>query len=75
MIIPKKKIRRIGIAGISVEVLIDSPLFIGEAEMQIYRKNELIDRKLWMIRGMVECLKKNDVDRARYIFYVFLGLN
>ena len=60
MIIPKKKIKRIGIAGISVEVLIDSPLFIGEAEMQIYRKNELIDRKLWMIRGMVECLKKND---------------
>lgn len=49
---------RIAIAGISVEALIASPLFTESEAMQVYRRYELLDRDLWLVRGIVSRLRQ-----------------
>lgn len=50
---------RIAIAGISMEALARSPLLTERAFVQIYRGDELINRRLWLVRGMVDRLKED----------------
>jgi len=49
---------RIAIAGVSVENLAQSPLFTDHEHMQIYRGAELLEKNLWLIRGMVARLRE-----------------
>lgn len=49
---------RIAIAGVSVENLAQSPLFTDHENMQIYRGPELLEKNLWLIRGMVARLRE-----------------
>jgi microcystin degradation protein MlrC len=53
---------RIAIAGISFEALTRSPILTGKEAVQIYR-GDAMDQDLWMVRGMLERLRKaKDVD-------------
>ena len=49
---------RIAIAGVSVENLAQSPLFTDHEHMEIYRGAELLEKNLWLIRGMVARLRE-----------------
>ena len=49
---------RIAIAGVSVENLAQSPLFTDHEHMQIYRGAELLEKNLWLIRGMAARLRE-----------------
>ena len=47
---------RIAIVGLSVECLIGSPLKTEQADMQIYRDQQMVEGDLWMIRGILQRL-------------------
>ena len=54
---------RIAIAGVSMEALTRSPLLTEHSAVQIYRGPELLERGLWLVRGMVSRLREeNDVE-------------
>jgi microcystin degradation protein MlrC len=49
---------RIAIAGISFEALTRSPVTTGQEAVLIYRDQEMIERNLWLVRGMVARLRE-----------------
>jgi microcystin degradation protein MlrC len=51
---------RIAILGLSVECLIGSPLKTEQADMQIYRGQEIVDGDLWMVRGVLQRLSEEN---------------
>ncbi|MCP4380818.1 MAG: M81 family metallopeptidase [Hyphomicrobiales bacterium] len=54
---------RIAIIGLSMEVMIDSPLKTDASAMQIYRRDQIVDNHLWLVRGVLERLaEESDVE-------------
>jgi len=50
---------KIAILGISIECNTFSPILAKYDDVMIYRENELIDKDLWEVRGMVKRLKED----------------
>ncbi|PZO77977.1 MAG: hypothetical protein DI629_13145 [Mesorhizobium amorphae] len=45
---------RIAIVGLSIEIMLDSPLHTGRAAVQRYCGQQMRDGDLWMVRGMLQ---------------------
>ena len=50
---------KIAILGISIECNTFSPILAKHGDIMIYRGNELIDKDLWEVRGMIKRLKED----------------
>ncbi len=50
---------RIAILGISIECDTFSPILAQEEDLNIYRENDLIEKNLWEVRGMIARLKED----------------
>ncbi|GAI78687.1 unnamed protein product, partial [marine sediment metagenome] len=48
---------KIAIAGISLECNAFSPILTGFESIAVYRYNKLIEKDLWLIRGMLRRLR------------------
>src|ERR1700712_5238575 len=49
---------RIGIVGLSIEIMLSSPALTGLAAVQRFSASDMRDGDLWMIRGMLARLKE-----------------
>jgi len=60
---------RIAIAGISIEVMLNSPLLTEASAIQHYDRNAIQRGDLWMVRGVLERLSKDSDIEAVPIYW------
>src|SRR5580692_2268685 len=54
---------RIGVIGLSIEVLLRSPIAIEMGAIQMYSPQEMRNNNLWLVRGVLDRLgKETDVE-------------
>lgn len=51
---------RVAIVGLSIEIMLDSPLRTDRAAVQHYSAEQMRDGDLWMVRGMLQRIAEDD---------------
>src|SRR5215469_16455388 len=53
---PETRVMRIGIVGLSIEVLLRSPFATDSAAIQCYPPRDMLANDLWLVRGILDRL-------------------